>query len=295
MKSEVIVIANQKGGVGKTTTTINLGVALSKRGKKVLLIDTDSQGNLATSMGWQNINDFPYTIKGLMDDVITSNELNTSKAMLHHDEGVDIIPSNLELAPMDYKLVNSSKREEVLKNIIDTVKDKYDYILIDTSPSLNMITVNAFECANKVIIPIDSQFLADKGMNSILSSIMQIQKRVNKELKVGGIVLTMYDKRTNLSKEEQEDLKELIDYNLVTPSLAQAIKLKKLSQEGNLTAYKMESILEEEKANQTPKIRFNEKRLKEVLPNNIRDNEIKDYVIKSLDFYTKHRYKDLER
>ena len=295
MKSEVIVIANQKGGVGKTTTTINLGVALSKRGKKVLLIDTDSQGNLATSMGWQNINDFPYTIKGLMDDVITSNELNTSKAMLHHDEGVDIIPSNLELAPMDYKLVNSSKREEVLKNIIDTVKDKYDYILTDTSPSLNMITVNAFECANKVIIPIDSQFLADKGMNSILSSIMQIQKRVNKELKVGGIVLTMYDKRTNLSKEEQEDLKELIDYNLVTPSLAQAIKLKKLSQEGNLTAYKMESILEEEKANQKPKIRFNEKRLKEVLPNNIRDNEIKDYVIKSLDFYTKHRYKDLER
>ena len=212
-----------------------------------------------------------------------------------YDEGVDIIPSNLELAPMDYKLVNSSKREEVLKNIIDTVKDKYDYILIDTSPSLNMITVNAFECANKVIIPIDSQFLADKGMNSILSSIMQIQKRVNKELKVGGIVLTMYDKRTNLSKEEQEDLKELIDYNLVTPSLAQAIKLKKLSQEGNLTAYKMESILEEEKANQKPKIRFNEKRLKEVLPNNIRDNEIKDYVIKSLDFYTKHRYKDLER
>lgn len=159
--------------------------------------------------------------------------------------------------------------------------------------------------------PLDTKLRSDEKLGKdVGESARQVQRYIrltyltpellqyvdNSELKESpSIALRPAVELSYLSKEEQEDLKELIDYNLTTPSLAQAIKLKKLSQEGNLTADKMESILEEEKANQKPKIRFNEKRLKEVLPNNIRDNEIEDYVINSVDFYTKHRYKDLER
>lgn len=234
MKGEVIAVANQKGGVGKTTTTFNLGVALASRGNKVLLIDADPQGNLATIMGWQNPADIPNTLSTLMDESINETNIETDKSILHHDEGVDLIPSNLELSSMDLKLINVMSREKVLKSVVDTIKDKYDYILIDCSPSLNMININALACANKVLIPVDSQYLAAKGMNSLLQSILKVKRHINEDLQVGGIVLTMYDRRTNMSKEMNKEIRETYGnvFKMFDTVIPKTIKIAEASRQG---------------------------------------------------------------
>ena len=206
-KCEVIAIANQKGGVGKTTTTFNLGVALAHAGKKVLLIDSDPQGDLTTYMGIHDPDNIPVTLSTLMERSIRDEDINSVESILKHDEGVDLIPSNLELSSMEVSLVNAMSREYTLKNCISDLKNKYDYVLIDCMPSLGMITINALACADKVIIPVQSEFLAAKGMSHLMNTVIKVRKQINPELKVGGILLTMVDGRTNLSKDIAQELK----------------------------------------------------------------------------------------
>ena len=198
---EVIAIANQKGGVGKTTTTFNLGVALAKQGKNVLLIDLDPQGDLTVSMGFRETEDYEYKLSDLINCKLQEIEIDKDKFIISHKEGVDLIPSDLELSSMEMNLFNVMSREYVLKNSLKEFKPLYDYILIDCQPSLGMLTINALSFADKVIIPVQSQYLAAKNTSQLLGIINKVKNQLNENLSIGGILLTLVDNRTKLSKE----------------------------------------------------------------------------------------------
>ena len=199
--TKVIALANQKGGVGKTTTTVNLGIGLARQGKKVLLIDADAQGNLTDSLGWNEPDKLPASLATIMSKVIMDEPISPDEGILHHAEGVDLMPANIELSAMEISLVNIMSREVVLRNYLSEVKGKYDYVLIDCMPSLGMITVNALVAADSVIIPVQAHYLPAKGMTQLLQTIGRVKKNINPSLKIEGALLTMVDNRTNFAKD----------------------------------------------------------------------------------------------
>ncbi len=206
--SKVIAIANQKGGTGKTTTAVNLGIGLANKGKRVLLVDADPQGDLTTSLGWTDQSDFTVTLAAQMEKMIRKEPVGLSQGILHHAEGVDLIPAKRGLSDVENMLVNVRNRESILRDYLSGLKQEYDYILIDCTPSLGMLTINALAAADSVIVPVQAHYLSLMGMTQLTQTIGKIKRKINPCLKVEGILLTLADMRTNIARVTAQNLKQ---------------------------------------------------------------------------------------
>ena len=233
-KAVVLAVSNQKGGTGKTTTCENLGIGLAQEGKKVLLVDTDPQASLTVALGYPRPDDLSFTLSDAREKIMTEQPIAPGEGLLHHPEGVDLMPANIMLSGLEVSLVNAMNREKILKQYLDTVRREYDFILLDCMPSLGMLTVNALAAADQVLIPVQAQYLSAKGLEQLLQTINKVRRQINPKLKIEGILLTMVDSRTNYAKEISALIREAYGSNIkvFSTDIPRSVRAAEISAEG---------------------------------------------------------------
>jgi chromosome partitioning protein len=211
---KIFFVGARKGGVGKTMTAASLGFGLAKQGKRVLLLDCDSQYSLTVSLGERTPDKLTNTLTSVMTDIINEREIEPTAGIMHHSEGVDFLPSNSDLTGIELALTQLIGREMILRRYIDKVKSGYDYVIIDTPPSLDLLTVNALAAADSVIIPVCPKYLDALGLELLLKAIAQIKRQINPSLAIGGILLTIVDRRANLTREVIASIEQAYGENI---------------------------------------------------------------------------------
>ncbi len=199
--AKITAICNQKGGVGKTVTAVNLGIGLAREGKRVLLVDMDAQGSLTASLGYKRPDQMEDTLAAILGRIIADEPLSPGEGIIHQAEGVDLLPANIELSGLEVTLVNTMSRETILRDYLNSVRDQYDVILLDCCPSLGMLTINALAAADEVLIPMMAHYLSIKGMEQLIRTISNVKRKINPGLQIAGVLITMADMRTNYSRE----------------------------------------------------------------------------------------------
>ena len=216
----IIAVANQKGGVGKTTTSINLAACLAEKGKKVLAVDMDPQGNLTSGLGVDKDSVEKSIYELIIGEVDIKEVIN--KEVL---ENLDIIPTSIDLSAAEIELIGVDDKEYILRNAIDQVKDQYDFVIIDCPPSLSMLTINAMTTADSVIVPIQCEYYALEGLSQLIHTVELVKDRLNSKLEIEGVVFTMYDARTNLSLQVVENVKDNLQQNIYKTIIPRNIRL----------------------------------------------------------------------
>ena len=199
--AKVISVCNQKGGTAKTSTTVNLGIGLAREGKRVLAIDMDAQGSLTASLGYQHPEQIQTTLASVLGRLLVNEPIAPGEGIIHHAEGIDLLPANKELSGLEITLVNAMARETYLRMYLNSIRDQYDVILLDCCPSLGMLTINALAAADTVLIPMQAHFLSVLGLQELIRTIANVKQRINPALAIEGILITMADMRTNYSRE----------------------------------------------------------------------------------------------
>lgn len=211
---KVLICANQKGGVAKSTSVVNLGIGLARKGKRVLLIDNDPQGSLTEALGYPEPDKLETTLANVMEWVLNEEDFDLSAGILHHEEGIDLMPANIELSGVETSLVGIMSSETTLKEYIEMISDDYDYIMVDCSPNLGQLTLNALVAADEIIIPVQAAYLPLKGLEQLLRTISRVKRKMNPRLDIMGILITMVDYRTNFAKDITEVLYEHYGNNI---------------------------------------------------------------------------------
>ena len=232
--AKITAICNQKGGVGKTVTAVNLGIGLAREGKKVLLVDMDAQGSLTASLGYQRPDQMENTLATILGRIILDEPVSPGEGIIHQAEAVDLLPANIELSGLEVTLVNTMSRETILREYLNSVREQYDVILLDCCPSLGMLTINALAAADQVLIPMQAHYLSIKGLEQLIRTISNVKRKINPGLEIAGILITMADLRTTYSREIIELLRDsygdkLRIFNSIIP---QSIRAAETSAEG---------------------------------------------------------------